>query len=141
MRLGVLSRFRSIGSYMGKILPLGSVLALDSEGYLSFEPDLGNIQPHWRALLDEVVEMYRGQLGENVHGVYVRGTVAKCAAIDGVSDLDTFAITYTGEEQIQPEWSLPLVKEIESRHSFSQGVECIVLPMSSLEKVRPPKKN
>jgi hypothetical protein len=124
---------------MGKILPLGSCLATDEEGFLVFRPDPAKLQPHWRDLLNEMVKVYRAKYGGNLHSVYVRGTVAKGEAIDGISDLDTFALIHEGEEEVQAGWSKEPRDALTSIYPFCTGIECIVLPLKSLQKIKPPK--
>jgi hypothetical protein len=124
---------------MNKILPLGSCLATDSEGFLVFQPSLEKLQPHWHELLNQMVYVYRARYGKNLHGVYVRGTVAKGEAIDGISDLDTFALVREGEEEVQAEWSKEPREALTKKYPFCTGIECIVLPLASLNKIKPPK--
>jgi hypothetical protein len=122
-----------------KIRPLGSTLPVDSEGFLRFEPSFDKLQLHWHELLNEMVKVYRAKYGANLHSVYVRGTVAKGEAIDGISDLDTFALIHEGEEEVQAEWSKEPRDALTAIYPFCTGIECIVLPLASLKKIKPPK--
>lgn len=124
---------------MNKILAIGSTLPVDSEGYLAFSPSFDKLQLNWHELLNEMVKVYRAKYGKNLHSVYVRGTVAKGEAIDGISDLDTFAIVHEGEEEVQPEWSKEPRDALVAIYPFCTGIECIVLPLASLQKIKPPK--
>jgi hypothetical protein len=104
-----------------------------------FKPKPEKLQPHWRALLEEMTEVYRARYGRNLHSVYVRGTVAKGSAVDGISDLDTFALVHEGEEEFQEEWSAGPRQKLVEKYPFCTGIECIVLPLKSLKKTKPPK--
>ncbi len=124
---------------MNEIRPMGSVLQCDLDGYLVFRPDPTRLQPKWKALLDQVVSVYETRFGPNLRSVYVRGSVAKGEAVDGISDIDTLALVKDGEEEIMPKWCEDQLKALRKKHRFCTGIEIIVLPPLSLLHVNPPK--
>src|SRR5690606_41345984 len=64
----------------------------DAEGFLPTRPDRRPIAGPWASAVALVVDAYRDRLGPALHSVYVRGSVARGLAVEGVSDLDTFAV-------------------------------------------------
>ncbi|MCO5144437.1 MAG: hypothetical protein M9962_15265 [Oligoflexia bacterium] len=123
-----------------EIFPIGSCLLIDEQGFLVFNPDQSKLQQKWKDLLSEIVEeIYKKNFSTNLHSVYVRGTVAKGIAIDFISDIDTFAIIREGKEELQPAWSEETRNALLKKYSFATGIEIIVIPMESLQKVKPLK--
>lgn len=105
-----------------EIVPMGSYVDLDQEGYIVNPTSYDKIQPHWRPLIRDTVEYYQHLLNDGLDSVFVRGSVAKGEAVDGVSDLDTFAYAtkrttneYLGMQQFQ--------EEVANKFAFCKGVE------------------
>ncbi len=70
----------------------GAVLHTDPDGYLIPDVSLDNIVPPWDEAVDFIKNAYIGHLGESLHSVYIRGSVARGLAVEGISDLDSFAL-------------------------------------------------
>lgn len=85
----------------------GSYLPLAPDGSLVNDCDLRNIPA---PLADEVVRLYREWFGETLNSVYIRGSVARGNVVEGVSDLDTFAVLAAGSASQCP---LPGESDIE----------------------------
>jgi len=78
----------------------GTYLATDDQGYLIRDPTLGNFQLKWKKVVDECVEIYQQVIGDALHSIYVRGSVARGTAIDKVSDID-FMIVIKNEVALE----------------------------------------
>ena len=77
---------------MIKIRPTGAYLELDDGGHVTRIASLEKTQDAWRPLIEDVKEFYVHELGDNLHSVFLRGSVAKGQAEDGVADLDSFCV-------------------------------------------------
>ena len=124
---------------MIEIQNLGEYLELDEKGHLIRKAELGQIQLRWRPLIDEVVEFYRSQFQENLLSVYIRGSVAKGAAVDGISDLDSFCITSRPVDP-SPEAVERFRKYVSERYAFTNGVELTGSSVDRLDQLHSPKK-
>ena len=61
---------------MNKILPIGSILPVDAQGYLVRRVSLEKIVEPWRSLVDDVASAYVMAWLNRVMGVYIRGSIA-----------------------------------------------------------------
>lgn len=112
---------------MTQILPLGDVLAVDAEGYLINPCRHSLIAPPWSAAVEALVAAYRYHLGARLHSVYLRGSVAKGGAIEGVADLDSFAVLHSEPEDTDDAWIAPLQARMAKEFPFHTGVEVTLL--------------
>ncbi|MCB9809177.1 nucleotidyltransferase domain-containing protein [Candidatus Nomurabacteria bacterium] len=80
------------------IQPIGTYLEIDSAGYLIPEVSFEKIQEKWKPLLNDYIDLVRKHYGANTHSIYVRGSVAKGKAIDGVSDFDAMIVVNEYED-------------------------------------------
>jgi len=74
------------------VKPIGSFLQTDTDGFIVNTTSPEKIQSAWLPAVEMVSDAYRKHFGENLHSVYIRGSVAKGEAIDNISDIDSFAI-------------------------------------------------
>lgn len=65
---------------------------VDADGFIACLPDTP-LQPAFHPVVDEVLDLLHARLGAVVHSIYLYGSVAKGAAVAGVSDLDVCLIT------------------------------------------------
>lgn len=112
-----------------EIRPVGSYFEVDENGYLKNPASLEKIQEKWKPLIDDVVEVYKKNFGENLHSVYVRGSVAKGGAVDGVSDLDTFAYVSLPKENIRKGWQSEEKDLLKEKYPFAEDIEISAMPL------------
>lgn len=112
-----------------EIRPTGSYFEVDENGFLKNPASLEKIQEKWRALIDDVVEVYKKKFGENLHSVYVRGSVAKGQAVDGVSDVDTFAYVTLAKDEIEKGWQKEDSAVLKEKYPFAEDIEISVMPL------------
>ncbi len=74
----------------------------DDEGFLPSGSGVVRMESPWADAIEQVVERFRSELGDSLHSFYVRGSVASGAAVEGVSDLDTFAVLAPDGREIDP---------------------------------------
>jgi hypothetical protein len=113
------------------VRPIGSLLEVDAEGFLVNECDLAKLQPGWQPLVEACVEAYRDNVGAALHSVWLRGSVAKDSAIDGFSDLDTYAFVTAGAPPDQP-WTMEIHEQFVREHPHCTGVEAFTVPVSTV---------
>ena len=108
---------------MTHILPLGDVLAVDADGHLINPCRHNLIAPPWSAAVEALVAAYRHHLGARLHSVYLRGSVPKGGAIEGVADIDSFAVLLSEPEDTDAAWIAPLQARMAEEFPFHTGVE------------------
>lgn len=116
-----------------KISPLGSFLYVNSEGFLERPQELGNFQQEWKPVVDAFVTGFADTYGDDLHSIYIRGSVAKGKAIPGVSDLDAYIITHERLPDERLEWVHDFCKGLKQKYPFVQGFETPHYSLKELE--------
>ncbi len=110
----------------------GRLLTTDPDGFLIRDAHPDKIEPPWQ----EAVDFARQAIGENlqtaIHSIYLRGSVPRGLAVEGLSDIDTFFVVHGGDEaclQLDLSWRDAVRSEFARRFPFAQGMElmCIAL--------------
>lgn len=78
---------------------------MDADGYIVNDASVDKIVPPYRAAVEGMVAAYLDHARDLIHSIYVRGTVARGAAIACVSDLDTFAVVTGDPDLIDQAWT------------------------------------
>ena len=112
---------------MSAIKPIGSCMQTDSEGFLIGIAGPEKITAPWDAPVEEIRDAYISHLGSRLHSVYVRGSVAKGTAIEGVSDIDTLGVVHDSVAEIDDGWTASFSSRMRSKYPFQAGIE-IVFP-------------
>lgn len=112
------------------MLPIGTYYPMDSEGRILNRASEDLVPNHWKILLPIVVEIYRRYLGKELHSVWLRGSVPAGTAVDGVSDLDTFALLkwHPGQEFHKwtvPHWAVSEGERLTKSYGFVSEVELV----------------
>lgn len=113
-----------------EIKETGSYFEVDSDGFIINPASKDKIDPQWNVVLDEVVLAYQELFGDKLVAVYVRGSVAKGQAIEGVSDVDCFAYVKTAEGELDRQSVRELEKRLNEKFLFVQKVEMGVEPVA-----------
>jgi len=117
---------------MAEIQQIGGTLKLDPMGFFVNPCRMDLIFSPWSDAVEDVKNALLTHVGARVHSIYVRGSVAKGAAVVGVSDLDMFAIVYDDFDDIDMSWSDEFNLTQSSKYPFIRGIETGIAP---LEKV------
>lgn len=116
-----------------EVQKIGSFLEIDSEGYIVNTTSVNNIKPKWQEAVDFIVSEYKNNYGKDLHSIYLRGSVAKGAEMEGISDIDTFAIVTKSKEEINRDWMKGFKEEFNDTFPFVNGAELIVSPLEGFE--------
>ncbi len=105
---------------------------LDKNGFIINQAGKNKIQAKYKPIIEEIVDLYSKRLGDNLVGVYLRGSIAEGKAIPNLSDLDSIAIT---EKEIPSEklrWSAVYSKQLEKKYPFVKGIELAIVPLKTV---------
>lgn len=116
-----------------EIKNIGQVLGVDSDGYIVKQVEKNIAQP-WKDLTDEMKEIYRETLGNSLHSVYIRGSIARGTAIEGVSDADSIAVVKLAPGSFRDQQQLLREKAIglENKYPFIIFAELQARPLQPI---------
>lgn len=118
----------------------GSYLGIDKNGFVIPLATVNLVQSKWKNLIDDVVRFYIAQFGNQLHSVYIRGSVAKGDAVDGISDLDSFAILNNDAEDLNLTASEHFQKSMNSKYPFCSHIEITFINKKFINRDFPPRK-
>lgn len=95
------------------------------------------MQDKWSSIVQDTIRFYRQALQDQLHSVYVRGSVAKGNAVEFISDLDSFALSKTSVDACVVVDCFR--RDMKERYPYCLGVETIVVPLTTLSDA-PPKR-
>lgn len=121
------------------IRQIGDFLPIDEEGYIQNTLSPDNIQENWKPVVDDVVKAYKEHFGDKVVSVYLRGSVAKGLAIEGISDVDNFAVIDLPREELDLSWQKDFLIEMKNKYPFTDDVEVGVFTLEDFNQGRNPK--
>lgn len=106
-----------------KILPIGTVLHVDDEGYLVSESSVDKITPPWDAVVAHIKHAYSQNLGTKLQSLYIRGSVSRGNAVEGISDIDGLAVVYGDPKDIDWAWTRDFANQSKLKYPFISGVD------------------
>ena len=117
---------------MSTVQPIGSIFETDDRGYIVNPASADKIQAKWLPVIEEVKDLYLKHFGTNLHSVYLRGSVAKGKAIEGISDIDSFAVVNLKFDEVDMSWREEAQQELREKYSFISGVEIGAVPLEEV---------
>ena len=108
------------------ILPIGTVLRVDEEGYLVSESGSDKITAPWDAPVEDIRKVYSEHLGDKLQSLYIRGSVSRGNAIEGVSDIDGLAVVYGDPKEIDWSWTTEFAKATTEKYPFLTDVDIMM---------------
>ena len=109
------------------IVKCGSYLQIGADSFFLNTLSVSNIQESWTIPVESVVNTYLSIIGkENLHGIYLRGSVAKGSAVDYVSDIDSVALLRS-DMRIDPNLFSSSNKSIISQSPFVKRIENVCI--------------
>lgn len=95
---------------------------VDADGFIASLPDTP-LQPAFRPIVDEVIDLLHAGLGAQVHSIYLYGSVAKGAAVAGVSDLDVCLITRRALDAAERDSLRTIAERVQAEHPVISKVD------------------
>lgn len=115
---------------MNEVLEIGHILETNAAGFIVNPSRAEKLIDPWKSAVEAVREGYLRHLGDKVHSIYIRGSVARGLARERVSDIDSFAVISGEVDDLS--WAAELAEEVTRRFTFCAGVEVICLPLHNL---------
>ena len=113
----------------------GSLLRADSNGFLVRDADAKKISPPWSAAVDFVKQAAIKNLSDSLHSIYIRGSVPRGLAVEGISDIDTYFIMHGNRntcQQLDLSWVDKTRSEFSQRFPFAAGMERLCIPLDDI---------
>ncbi len=108
---------------MTTIREIGSLCVTDRDGYIINHSDWKKINPIFLPVIYDVVNTYSTHLQDDLHSVYIRGSIPKGIGIEGVADLDTIAVTKQNLNKSQLKRLKEVEQELNQKHTCVDGIE------------------
>ncbi len=87
---------------------------VDSEGFLINPTSIDNVSEHWKNIIDEVITLSCSVHGDNLHSLYLRGSVPEGTEHD-YSDLDVICVLYSKKETNLTDYNKKLIDDMISK--------------------------
>tara|TARA_R110000868_G_scaffold117600_12_gene312407 strand:+ start:24768 stop:25565 length:798 start_codon:yes stop_codon:yes gene_type:complete len=122
-----------------EIRPLGSFQLVNADGFVNPIDTSTKIPMAWLKLVEHVTNFYASNLNQDLHSVYIRGSIAKGEPVDFISDMDSFAITMT-ENSIDEVVLEEFQRQCESKFPFCKGIEIMSCCINKTKTVEPKRE-
>src|SRR4030095_10458932 len=119
---------------MPRIQKIGGFEKTDGEGFLINERRLELIPPSWAAPVNDAKESYLRALPGKIHSIYLRGSVPLGRAVEGISDVDTFAVAAEETPNEALSWIHSARENLKQKYPFVSNFEFHLLPLAGLLK-------
>ena len=106
-----------------EIQPIGTFLEKDKDGCLINNTSPEKISEPWKSAIEDVRKTYVQNLGPALHSIYLRGSSARGTAIEGISDIDTFAVCQGPPEKVPTEWAPIYFRQFMEKFPFANGLD------------------
>lgn len=103
---------------MPEIQKLGRLLRTDSQGYLVNESNFENIQPPWTEAVAFVRKTLLQRLPDQIHSLYLRGSIPRGLALPNVSDVDILAVLHSEPKATDLSWVEASRQEFKKKFPF-----------------------
>lgn len=116
------------------IQPIGEVAYPNKEGYFASSIDQDQpLQKNWQQPVKLCLEEVQKHLPNIISSIYVRGSVARGAAITGISDIDLVVIVKNPlHKGYSREWVRPFTQQLRNRYPQVDDVEVEIVTEHSL---------
>jgi hypothetical protein len=119
---------------MTVVRPIGVVIPCDDQGFLVNPCCLEFLEAPWDRAVRVLLRGYREQYREDLHSVYPRGSVPKGSALEGLSDVDSFAVLWQGVTDLGADWGKSFWQRYAEELKFCDGLEILALNLEDLLK-------
>ncbi len=105
---------------------IGNTVVTDEDGFLIKTVSEKTLQRELLPLIKKVILVAQKLFGNNLHSVYIRGSVAKGSFIAGISDLDVVVVTLNDcGDEIEKQY-IREIKQLEQNYPKVQGIEKVI---------------
>jgi|SRR3989344_4576752 len=115
---------------MVKIAKDGTYLETDAKGFFSNNLP-GQIIKPWSEAVKVLVEECKKSLGDKLHSVYIRGSVATGKAVERVSDIDSIIVVRGNPKNLNLDWAKQAKRKI-LNEGFATKVETMFVNLENL---------
>jgi hypothetical protein len=106
----------------------GTFIETDADGYLCNPSSFDKLQPAWLDLIESAKDTYLTHCAAQLHSIYLRGSVARGAAVPGISDLDSFAVLKPGITDADSSWEDEAIRTLQTDHPITNDIEFDLWP-------------
>ncbi|MFB2937489.1 nucleotidyltransferase [Aerosakkonemataceae cyanobacterium BLCC-F154] len=108
---------------MNAILKTGELLTTDAQGFIINPCSFEKISPPWTAIIADLKIAYLEIFANQLHSIYIRGSVPRGKAIPKVSDLDSLAVISGNLEECQLAKIRLACRKIKHQYPFCKNVD------------------
>jgi hypothetical protein len=101
---------------------IGGTQAVDANGCIIHSSAAHLVNGPWQAAVEALISGCQDTFGASLHSVYLRGSVPRGLAIDGLSDLDALAVV-NGPQVPVDEWKEALTRRVRAVHQGCRHVD------------------
>ena len=110
-----------------QIQPIGEYFQNDIDGFVINPASWNKIPVKWHPVIDRIKESYLEHLGNKIHSIYLRGSLVRGFAVEGFSDLDSFAIVKeNGLRWKDAWWTTEINTSLTKKYPFVKEVELML---------------
>lgn len=96
---------------------------MDVEGFIINDAHVDKIQPVFLEVIQEIKDTCCQLLRDNLHSVYIRGSIPRGIGIEGVADIDMIILVRKDPKAINLSWRKKLEVQIAKQFNCISGVE------------------
>ncbi|MBO1581653.1 nucleotidyltransferase [Bacillus sp. XF8] len=108
---------------MSIIKKIGRFCPVDGTGYIINDSHINNIQPVFLRVIQEVKDICFRLLQDDLHSIYIRGSVPRGIGIKGIADIDTIILVRKDPKKIDLEWIESVEQQLLQKFDCISGVE------------------
>ena len=112
----------------------GSFFSLDDEGYIINPASWEKVDQKWLPIIDEIIAWYKKAHPQTLTHVYIRGSVVKGEAVEGISDIDSFAFIDLPNRKVHSAWCSYARHELKQKYPNVTDFELSVSQVSEAHK-------
>jgi len=106
-----------------KIKKIGRFCPVDDEGFIINDAHFNKIQPVFWEVIQEIKDTCCQLLRDDLHSVYIRGSIPRGIGIEGVADVDMIILVRKDPQIIDLRWRKKLEAQIAQQFNCISGVE------------------
>lgn len=97
---------------------IGRFWRMDTQGYIQNDAHLKSIKPPFKAVIRDAVNAYTDHIADDLHSIYVTGSVARGLAVEGKSDINLFAVLTNAVDLdlVMQDWIMDAEEELIAQH-------------------------